>query len=154
MIKFLYLTLFFLISCGTLSQKTLESKVREAKFHFIKERPVSSVADANNYMQNQLNYLNLLYQQSRDPYYGQYKWSEYCLNVTKIGSVEVKEKYLLSVSDLYMNDEGDFGHCPENKMAKRAYFILLYCMNKKEVVYDIRVQFDTQFDFEKLDLCP
>lgn len=155
MIKFfLHINLLVLVSCGSVPRKSLESQVRSSKNFLMKEKPISSEADAKNYIQNQLNFLNLLYQQSRDPYYGQPKWSEFCLRSTKIGKVEVTEKYIWSVSELYMNAAGEFGHCPESPKVGRWYFILLYCKNKNKVVHDMRMQIDHKLDFEKLELCP
>jgi len=149
-----YFFLFVLIGCGMIPPRTLLSKVREAKHHKINDKPISSEAEAKTYMQNQLNYLKLLYQQSRDPYYGEPKWTEYCLKNTKIGEIKINKHYFISVSDLYMNADGEFGYCPGNRVAERGYFILLYCMNKKNVISDIRLQYDPNLDLKKLDLCP
>ncbi len=146
---FLSAIIFVAVSCSTHKDGLLKL-AQETKYSVIKKTPASSKEEAAKHLQNRFNYLTLMYEQSRDPYYGHPKWSEYCLKMTKIGSV-TKSDGVTSVSELYVDDKGNPGLCPEDPMAIHAFEIGYYCEQEK-TVYQVTLP-QKEFDLDKVNLC-
>lgn len=142
-------TLLICVSCSTHKRNILEL-VDQTKYSAVKKSPAASKEEAAKILQNRFNYLTLMYEQSRDPYYGHPKWSEYCLKMTKIGSVS-KNNGVTSVSELYVDGKGNPGLCPEDPMALHAFEIGFYCENE-QTVYQITLP-QKEFDMRKVNLC-
>lgn len=78
-------------------------------------------------MDNHVKFLKFLFEQSRDPYYGQPKWSEACLKDNEIGEVNDKNQIIESRSTVFLDQSFMPGICTGTKY----YFILIYCRGSK-----------------------
>jgi hypothetical protein len=136
-------------SCSTYKESIL-NVAEQTKYSVIKKTPATSKEEAANILQKRFNYLTLMYEQSRDPYYGHPKWSEYCLKMTKIGSV-TKNEGVTSVSELYVDGNGNPGFCPEDPMAIHAFEVGFYC-EIEQTVYQVTLP-QKEFDMRKVNLC-
>lgn len=98
--------LFFLIlSCSGVPKKDQDSRAPHKVHTFM------TVREAQNYITNKSRYLNLLFEQSHDPYYNTPKWSEECLQRNRIGKiVNQNSAYYLS-NHLVLSPSGDSGQC-------------------------------------------
>ena len=108
--------LSLLVSCATRLPGQLQKKI-----------PVASSEEAGHVIQNKMNFLNMLFEQTRDPYYGVPKWTELCLKENKIGVIQKTKHGLQSVSELYLDQSDSPGQCPENPRATKKYLVYLYC---------------------------
>ena len=113
---------------------------------------MTSVKEAGHQIQNHINFLNLLYEQSVDPYYNTPKWTPECLAATKIGKMEQFAPNLQSVSELYLDEAGAVGQCPQNRYAIKSKLIYLYCENEKQL-YEIKVPVTETLKLSKESLC-
>ncbi len=93
-------------------------------------------------------YLEILYEQSIEPYYGTPKWPEACLRETQIGKIVNG----LAVSMLYLDAKGNPGGCPGTEGSRKIFMVMVYCPEKKSVR---ELQFDYNLDlvFELAALC-
>lgn len=78
---------------------------------------------ANKWVQNKINFLGNIFEQSRDPYYGTPQWSEKCLEENLIGQIIATNHSLRSDSVLYLNQSGEAGFCE----GQRYNYVLLVC---------------------------
>lgn len=117
----------------------------------IKRISVASTAEAKKYIQNQRNFLVLLFEQSRDPYYGTPKWSEDCLKQNQIGDIRETETYIALQAKLilrYMEP----GYCATDGRNKPGVQFIYFCKNTNEVV-NLRFLTNKDFNSEDYDLC-
>lgn len=118
MIKlFLFFLVMFFLSCST---SNTSEYLRNAKIHTI---AVSSKKEARAVIENKIRFLNILFEQSQDPYYGKLKWSEDCLKQNKIGKLEIGDSLMLASSILYLDSDGNPGLCS----GKLFNVTLVYC---------------------------
>lgn len=146
MIKFLFF--FLLVAC---SSTPVTKKVAESENSIIKEIKVSSRSEAKKYIQNQRNYLVLLFEQSRDPYYGTPKWNEHCLRDNRIGKVEETSEAVYLSSRLFLNKEGSPGFCYGGE-ARYGQHIVLYCEGSDKIL-DMRFITPRELNLEEYQLC-
>lgn len=133
------LLLFLLLtSCSTAKKGPLVEKALNSEGAILKKVPLNSEEAAKRYIHNQRNFLKLLFEQSRDPYYGTPKWSEECLKENKIGDIDEDREKILLVSELYFNKEGNPGLCPGSPSAKKGSHIILYCKGDN-LVLDVKL---------------
>jgi hypothetical protein len=114
----------------------------------MKEIEVDSGEQAKKIITNRIRYLNLLFEQSRDPYYGKLKWSPECLASNKVGKLEESEGSLFFRSQLYLDDKGREGVCK----GALSEVIMSYCKNEK-VVRETKTQLDLKAKKTVKDLC-
>ncbi len=142
--------LLLLTACST--GQSLEKKIQGMSFLEKKSIPVFSRLEAKKYIQNQRNYLVLLFEQSRDPYYGTPKWSEECLRENIIGDVKEERQHIIFSSMLYFDKTGSAGFCSVNKSASAGQRIVIYCEGDKNVK-DMSVLTTNELNLEKFNLC-
>jgi hypothetical protein len=125
MIKlFLLGSLFMLFSCAT-----------SPKQDFLTKRiPAANKTQARNIIQNHLNFLTMLFEQSKDPYYNVPKWTDECLQSNEIGKITETETQLQAVSLLYLSHSHEVGHCYRTPGAYQAYVVYIYCEKSNEVL--------------------
>ena len=136
-----FFILCFLVSCATRLPGQLQKKI-----------PVTSSEEAGHVIQNKMNFLNILFQQTRDPYYGVPKWTELCLKENKIGVIQKTKHGLQAVSELYLDQTDSPGHCPENHSATKKYLVYLYC-NGSDSLLQILYPITTKPSKLSNDLC-
>jgi hypothetical protein len=96
MIKSLYfLGLLILSSCTT---RIPLGAMRDA---LIRKYPVNDRTEALALIQSRYNYLKLLFEQSREPYYGENKWTEECLKENVVGPIEDNNSSISMNSGLF-----------------------------------------------------
>lgn len=153
MIKVFLAFLLVISGCASRSQKKLIEEVKTIPGNQIKLIPVSSRSEALKYFHNQRNYLILLFEQSRDPYYGKPKWTEECLKSNIPGPISETANMLTMTSSLFLDSDGNPGLCPESKSAIKSQVLLIYCDRSSEI---LSLKFPTQagIDLKKYKLCP
>ena len=114
--------LLFLFSCST----SVVSIPKDAK---VTSKTFSSPAEARNFVRNKWNYINILYEQSRDPYYGTPRWPEECLKRHEFGKISDHFGNTFFLSRLLLNDKDEPGDC-NGKAADVAY---LQCKDESSV---------------------
>jgi hypothetical protein len=134
--------LFYFISCSTGTKKPLP----------FKSIPAENQVQARSIIQNHLNFLNLLFEQSKDPYYNVPKWTPECLEENKIGKLNENGKDMQAISILYVNDLKEVGQCSRSERTYPAYVIYVYC-EKSHEVREIKYVVGTQKDPKSLNLC-
>lgn len=144
--------LLILVSCASTPKTSVFDLAKNSQYSVIKKTEAISVEEANKVLQSRFNYLTLLFEQSRDPYYGQPKWTETCLKGNKIGAISKEGSDLIFVSELYVDGKGNPGFCPENPFALKAYEVYFYC-EKEHQVYQITLPTEQTFDLKKVSLC-
>lgn len=149
--KFLYL-LPFLFACSFIKSGSVRERISSNKHASIKKIHTNSEKEAKNWIQNQINFLAMIYQQSRDPYYGIPKWSEECLNENKIGEIAKTENGLQVISEIYLNQQGMPGFCSTSPNARRSLIIYLYCVNQDHVL-EIKVPWSPDYANLPGNLC-
>jgi len=93
-----------------------------------------------------------MFEQSRDPYYGHPKWSESCLQANKIGYISKTDNPVMSVSELYVDGNGNPGFCPESLFVLKAYELFFYC-EKENTVYQVTLPHKENIDLKQVSLC-
>lgn len=150
-----YSGLIFLLSitaCSSLHKKSIFELADKTKYSVVKKTNALNVDEAKKILQSRFNYLTMLFEQSRDPYYGHPKWTDYCLQSNKIGPVTKTQNAIMSVSEIYVDGSGNPGFCPENPYALKAYEIAFYCENE-QMVYQISLPSKDKLDLQKVSLC-
>lgn len=151
LMKYLYLLpLFF--ACSFIKSGSVMERISSNKDASIKKIQTNSEKDAKNWIQNQINFLAMIYQQSRDPYYGVPKWSEECLKENKIGDISKTENGLQAISEIYLNQDGMPGFCSTSQNAHRSLIIYLFCENQDHVL-EIKVPWSPEYTNLPENLC-
>lgn len=117
----------------------------------VKEIPVANEAEAKLVIQNQINFLKSLFQQTKDPYYNVEKWTKACLDANFIGPLDIKDKSISSYSMLYLKN-GEPGHCPYAEGTKLEWLVYHYCQGDK-VVKEIKLPQADSPDFQQKEFC-
>lgn len=134
MTKFFRLSLLlFLSSCAT---KIPLSEIEDA---IVSVHQVQDRQEAVKFIQSRYNFLKLLFEQSRDPYYGKFKWSQKCLEENVIGPVIDTGSSVTMNSSLYLDSKLESGFCPESAVL-RYNVILTWCENSL-VVNEYKIPF-------------
>jgi len=115
----------------------------------VRRIPVDSKDQAKKVIENHVRYLRLLFEQSRDPYYGTPKWSDECLKANEIGESAAAGAALLSVSNLILDSKSQPGHCK----GVSHTVVMLYCDGQKEV-QEIKIPNPPPAGFGPRGLCP
>jgi len=142
------ITLLTVTGCSSLKRTSIFEIADNTKYSVVKKIPAQNEDEAKKVMIGRHNYLRLMFEQSRDPYYGHPKWTDTCLQSNKIGTVSD----MSLVSELYVDGNGNPGFCPENPMALKAYEIFFYC-KKESSVYQVTIPQKESLDLKKVSLC-
>lgn len=145
---FTLLILLSITACSSFKKTSVFEIADKTKHSVVKKIDVANEDEAKKVLQGRHNYLKLLFEQSRDPYYGHPKWTETCLQGNKIGPVT----NMTSLSELYVDNKGNPGFCPENPFALRAFEVDFYCAGEQSV-YQITIPQNAPFDLNKVSLC-
>lgn len=146
--NFILIILLSLSACTSLKKTSIFDIANKTKFSLVKKIPAQNEDEAKKVMLGRYNYLKLMFEQSRDPYYGHPKWTDTCLQSNKIGTVSD----MTSVSELYVDGKGNPGFCPENPLALKAYEVFFYC-EKEFSVFHVTIPQNESFDVKKVSLC-
>lgn len=123
MIKINFIAIIFLfISC---------SHNKQVRF-LTKRTTVSNQTEAKFILENQKQYLEMIFQQSKDPYYGKLRWTQECIDENKIGKIET-EKYLQLISVVYLNQYLSPGFCSNQTGSAKYVDLVIFCSSQKEV---------------------
>lgn len=154
MIKFIALMMIILsfAACSSMNKTSIFDIAQRTPHSVVKKTNDVTKEEANRILQNRYNYLRLMFEQSRDPYYGHPKWSDLCLAQNKIGNVVNTDKGLSSVSELFVDGKGNPGFCPENILAIKSYEVAFYCENEK-VLYQVTINMQDAPDLNRVSLC-
>lgn len=131
---------------------SLDKKIQGMQPLEIKDVPVTSRLEARKYIQNQRNYLVLLFEQSRDPYYGTPKWNEACLKANKIGEITDTPSHITLSSRLFLDKQGAPGFCFEDASVVYGQQVLVYCEGDK-VVRDLKFRTSDELEIKKYNIC-
>ena len=142
------LPLAFLVACST--AETIEKKIQKTDPLVMKTIPVESKSEAKKYIQNQRNYLVLLFEQSRDPYYGVPKWKDECLKANRIGEIIETDNRIVLSSKLYFDLKGTPGFCFGDASIVYGQQIIIYCEDDK-VVKDMKFKTPVDLDPSKYE---
>lgn len=140
MTRFLSLVLLFLLGCSSVASLPSHAVVRRI--------PVDSSDQAKKVIENHVRYLRMLFEQSRDPYYGTPKWSEACLKANVIGDRIELEQSFSSTSTLILDSKGTAGHCKGETYS----VIMLFCAGSNEV-QEIKVPQSLPAGFNTRSFC-
>lgn len=91
----------------------------------------------------------MLFEQSRDPYYGTPKWPEECLKANVIGERKSVGAALISVSQLVLDSKGLPGHCAGTSHT----VVMLYC-DGQSVIQELKIPNPPPAGFNPVSLCP
>lgn len=119
------LALIVLTSCAT----KVVTLPKSAK---VTTKTFASSKEAKNFVKNKWNYINILYEQSRDPYYGTPRWPEDCLKKHTFGKILEQHGNTFFLSTLLVNDKNEPGDC-QGKAVDMAW---LQCKDQSSV-YEI-----------------
>jgi hypothetical protein len=142
----------FQLSCSSRQQFSSLDELAKTPGYKLKKIEVASQKEARTWMQNQLNFVTMLFQQSRDPYYGVPKWSDECMKENKIGHITENPKGLQVVSELYLSEQGFPGLCSTSTGATRSFIIYIYCQ-ETTFVQEIRIPWGKNLSSLATDLC-
>lgn len=142
------ITLLTLSACSSLKKTSIFEIADKTKYSVVKKTAVQNEDEAKKILQGRFNYLKLMFEQSRDPYYGHPKWTDTCLQANKIGPV----LNMTSLSELYVDGKGNPGFCPENPFALKAYELSFYCPGEHSV-YQITIPQNEPLDQKSVSLC-
>lgn len=144
------LPLAFLVACSM--AETIEKKVQKTDPLVMKSVPVKSKSEAKKYIQNQRNYLVLLFEQSRDPYYGVPKWKDECLKANRIGEIVETQSAVILSSQLYFDPKGTPGFCFGDPSIVYGQQLIIYCEGDN-VVKDMIFKTPVELDHSKYKIC-
>ena len=133
-----FLLLFLLSACAVTKTNKLTAFPLDAQVRTI---DVSSAEQAKKVIDNHVRFLKLLFEQSRDPYYGTLKWSEECLKQNVIGERVDFNGSMASSSVLFLDENGKPGHCS----GSRLMVVYVYCAGSK-IMSEIRYPFSNEYD--------
>ncbi len=142
------ITLLTLSACSSLKKTSIFEIAEKTKYSVVKKTAVQNEDEARKVLQGRYNFLKLMFEQSRDPYYGHPKWTDFCLQANKIGPV----LNMTSLSELYVDGKGNPGFCPENPFALKAYEFSFYCPSE-HLVYQITIPQNEPLDQNRVSLC-
>jgi hypothetical protein len=144
------LPLLLLVSCS--SSKTNWNNLKNEANYRAKLIPVNSRDEARKVINNKVNFIKMLFEQSKDPYFGTPRWSNYCLEINKIGTVTESTKGIQAISVLVLNQTGDPGYCNDRPDQARSRLIYLYCDGMDNVM-EIKQSYSKEVKLTTDDLC-
>lgn len=134
MIKYVVTLSILFLSYACTTRPSYLSTIKSNPKIKIKVHDIHTPKDAQYFIQNQLNFLGLLFQQSRDPYYGTPKWSEKCLKENVIGKIKHSPDGFWVESVLYLDASGFPGHCSETMGATESVLIFVFCQKEANLL--------------------
>lgn len=140
MTSFLSLALLFFMGCSSVASAPSNAIIRRI--------PVDSSEQAKKVIENHVRYLRMLFEQSRDPYYGTPKWSDECLKANVVGERLDVGSSFSSSSTLILDSKGAPGHCKGESHA----VIMLFCSGAKEV-QEIKIPHPLPDGFTEKSFC-
>jgi hypothetical protein len=146
-----YILLFLLLVSCSSSRTNWKSLKHETNYQE-KLIPVTSRDEARKVINNKVNFIKMLFEQSKDPYFGTPRWSDYCLDINQIGTVTESPKGIQAISVLILNHAGDPGYCNDRPDQARSRLIYLYC-DGMENVMEIKQPHQEEFKLTTDDLC-
>ena len=146
----IFLPLLLLFACST-SKSNLKTFKNEANYQE-KLIPVSSKEEARKVINNKVNFLKMLFEQSKDPYFGTPRWSDHCLSINKVGSVTESQKGIQAISVLILDHTGEPGFCNDKRNEAQSRLIYLYCDGMNNVL-EIKYTYQKEFQSASDDLC-
>lgn len=150
--SFILLIIPLLITgCSSKKAKLSELASIDEKF-VVKEIPVEDEKEALARINNRLNYLKLLFEQSLDPYHETPKWEAHCYEDNRPGKAERNGEIIYSVSRLYFDSRKYEGFCSDKFYASPGYSIDVYCPDKK-ILRQYKFLSAKKISVETLDLC-
>jgi hypothetical protein len=129
----LLLPLLILVSCSTTSKTSWKTLKNEAKYQE-KLIPVTSKDEARKVINNKVNFIKMLFEQSKDPYFGTPRWTEQCMSINKIGSVTEFPNGIQAISVLILDHTGEPGFCNDKPNQAQSSLIYLFCDGMKNVL--------------------
>ncbi len=140
--RLFFFTVLF-VGCAISAKKSaLPRVVSEKTFE------AASETSGTELLRRKQRYLEILYEQSIEPYYGTPKWAESCLKETQIGKVSRG----MAISTLYLDAKANPGGCPGVDGNKKVILVFAHCLEKK-VVRELRFDFVPEFDVDLATLC-
>ncbi len=137
-----HLILFFqLWSCS--SSQSWKEHFKKAE---VSKREIQTISEQESgaWIQNQNNFIKMLFEQSKDPYYGVPKWTEQCLKENKIGKINKSANAIWAVSELYLKN-GAPGHCSNSSASKKFTVIFLYCKEMSKL-FEIKIPWKPELE--------
>jgi hypothetical protein len=145
------LILLVLTSCASSKKDQLKS-YKTLPGYTEKMIPVASKDEARKVISNRTNFLKMIFEQTKDPYFGTLRWSEYCLSLNKIGLVTESPKGIQSISQLILNQNGEPGFCRDHVDHVPSRLILVYCEGMSAVI-EIKLDNVIENNISSADLC-
>jgi hypothetical protein len=99
-----------------------------------KSIPVSTRDEARKVINNKINFIKMIFEQSTDPYFGTPRWSEYCLKLNSIGTPIETTNGIQVFSTLVLNSVGEPGYCSDAETQTRSHVVYIYCEGSKRVL--------------------
>lgn len=140
-----------LASCAS-SKKDQLKTFKTLRGYSEKMIPAASKDEARKVINNRTNFLKMIFEQTKDPYFGTLRWSEYCLSLNKIGLVTESPKGIQSISKLILNQNGEPGFCRDHIDQVPSRLILVYCEGMSSVL-EIKLDDLTENNISSVDLC-
>jgi hypothetical protein len=147
----LLLPLLILVSCSSSSKTNWKTLKNEANYRE-KLIPVSSREEARKVINNKVNFIKMIFEQSKDPYFGTPRWSDQCMSINKIGTVTDSPNGIQAISFLILDHSGEPGFCNDRSNQARHSLIYLYCDGMKNVL-EIKYPSLKEFEPASDDLC-
>jgi hypothetical protein len=140
MTSFLSFAMLLIVGCASVASPPTNAIIRHI--------PVDSSEQAKKIIENHVRYLRMLFEQSRDPYYGTPKWSEECLKANVVGERMNAGSSFSSASTLILDSKGTPGHCK----GESHRVIMLFCSGAKEV-QEIKIPHPLPAGFTEKSFC-
>lgn len=140
--------------CSTAQKKnTFVQEIANIKNRSIKSFYVSSGDDAKKYLEKKQKFLNLLFEQSKNPFTARPRWSEKCLAENNIGPIKEEEKHISMESYFYMDYFGSLGNCSDSVYAGKGVHLILYCKGSHEIL-EFKYPAEPALSLKDYVLCP
>ena len=136
---YLLLAIFLLIgACSSgAPEKDIKTVLIEGAVHS-KEIQVKDAQEAEYILQNNLNFLTAIFEQSTDPYYGTERWCPECYQENTIGLLTHIRDGFYAVSKLVLNNKFVPGFClamsTKSNHLNTYYQIWYYCNERPNLV--------------------
>ena len=120
--------------------------------YLVKFTPAPTYNDGQRIVTAKTHFIDIVFEQSREPVYGIPKWTDQCLKENKSGKIKYDEEKMYSVSEVYIHYNGSIGHCESAPHVFKAHYVVVYCPIYKEVI-EYKFSYDPSLNFEDIDLC-
>lgn len=102
-----FLPLLFLFACASSAPRATKLPAGAV----VVTKSFSTPVEAKNFIRNKWNYINILFEQSHDPYYGTPRWPEDCLKRHEFGKITEASGNSFFLSRLLLNAKNEPGDC-------------------------------------------